>query len=137
MKRQSEQIEGNVFVKLSAARVRVRSHSEAQAFYGTTLSLPLLDGGAVQGYCVFGADRTQLIVEPVAEDASAEDQALVGRFTGLSFAVPSVSEAYSARAAAGVTFTGAPERQPWGGGLATFKDPAGNRLQLVQAPSAA
>ena len=31
-------------------------------------------------------------------------------------------------------FDGAPEKQHWGGWLATFKDSAGNSLQLVQMP---
>ncbi len=32
-------------------------------------------------------------------------------------------------------FSGAPEKQDWGGWLATFKNPAGNELQLVQLPA--
>ena len=36
---------------------------------------------------------------------------------------------------AGVTFTRAPEREDWGGWVATFADPDGNTLQLMQLPS--
>jgi predicted enzyme related to lactoylglutathione lyase len=36
--------------------------------------------------------------------------------------------------AAGVTFVRAPEREPWGGIVATFTDPDGNTLQLFQLP---
>ena len=35
---------------------------------------------------------------------------------------------------AGVTFTRAPEREPWGGLGATFADPDGNTLQLFELP---
>jgi predicted enzyme related to lactoylglutathione lyase len=35
---------------------------------------------------------------------------------------------------AGVVFTRAPEREAWGGWVATFADPDGNVLQLMQLP---
>ena len=35
---------------------------------------------------------------------------------------------------AGVVFTRAPEREDWGGWVATFADPDGNVLQLMQLP---
>ncbi len=34
----------------------------------------------------------------------------------------------------GVTFTRPPEQEPWGGWVATFHDPDGNTLQLLQTP---
>lgn len=34
----------------------------------------------------------------------------------------------------GVDFTRAPEQEPWGGWVATFADPDGNTLQLLQTP---
>jgi predicted enzyme related to lactoylglutathione lyase len=36
---------------------------------------------------------------------------------------------------AGVVFTREPEREEWGGWVATFADPDGNTLQLMQLPS--
>ena len=101
------------------------------------LRLPLRAGGVGSGFCVFDAGSTQLVVEAVAPDAPPEDRVLVGRFTGLSFSVASVQDKYDQLRALGVPFTGAPEIQAWGGVLATFSDPAGNALQLVQAPSSA
>ena len=38
-------------------------------------------------------------------------------------------------ARAGVVFTRAPEREAWGGWVATFADPDGNTLQLMQLPA--
>ena len=124
-------------MNLSAARVFVRDLHEAQHFYGTLLGLPLRAGSAAHGFCVFAPGSVQLIVESVALDAPQEEQALVGRFTGLSFAVASVAARYGELRAAGVQFTGEPEAQSWGGTLATFRDPCGNELQLVQLPGAA
>ena len=44
-------------------------------------------------------------------------------------------QAVSARLArAGVAFSREPEREEWGGWVATFADPDGNTLQLIQLP---
>lgn len=121
-------------MNLSTARVFVRDLSSAEAFYKDTLGLPMQAGGAAAGFCVFGAGKCQLVVEAVPADAPREDQMLVGRFTGLSFTVSDIRARHRELEHAGVRFTGGPEVQPWGGTLATFRDPAGNELQLVQQP---
>ncbi len=123
-------------MKLNTARIFVRDIAPAMSFYARTLGLEPLAFSAEHGYGVFGTGGVQLVVESVPVDAPQEDQALVGRFTGLSFTVPDVEQAYRSLAAAGVEFTGAPERQSWGGILATLRDPAGNQLQIVQQPAA-
>ena len=83
---------------------------------------------------VFDGEGSDIIVEAVTDDAPPEDRALVGRFTGISFAVDDLDRAYQELTAAGFAFSGAPELQPWGGRLATVTDPSGNKLQLVQYP---
>lgn len=124
-------------MQLSTARIFVRDLAQAQHFYSAVLGLPLRAGSIDLGFCVYAPGSVQLVVEPVSPEAPEEEQALVGRFTGLSFAVASVPDEYTRLQAFGVTFTGAPEVQPWGGVLATFSDPSGNQLQLVQMPDAA
>jgi predicted enzyme related to lactoylglutathione lyase len=123
-------------MNLNTARVFVRDISEAQSFYREKLGLELTAGSSEYGYCVFNAGNTQLVVESVAIDAPREDQVLVGRFTGLSFTVANVHEKHRELTAAGVEFSGKPEKQFWGGILATLRDPAGNELQIVQQPAA-
>ena len=123
-------------MNLNTARVFVRDISEAKSFYREKLGLEQTAGSSEYGYCVFNAGSMQLVVESVAIDAAREDQALVGRFTGLSFTVASVHEKHRELTAAGVEFTGEPEKQFWGGILATLRDPAGNELQIVQQPAA-
>jgi uncharacterized glyoxalase superfamily protein PhnB len=76
----------------------------------------------------------ELVVESVAADAPEEERILVGRFTGLSFTVQDIEARYRELLALGVPFTGLPEKQMWGGTLATFQDPSGNELQMVQRP---
>lgn len=75
-------------MKISGVRVFVRDLSEARRFYAELLDLALKHDGSQFGYCVFEAGGIDLIVEVVPSHAPAEDQALVGRFTGLSLRSP-------------------------------------------------
>ena len=52
----------------------------------------------------------------------------------LNLAVPDIAAAHDRLVAAGIAFSRAPEREPWGGMIATFADPDGNTLQLIQLP---
>jgi len=124
-------------MELNTARVFVRDIDAAKQFYSSKLGLPLKADGSQYGYCVFKAGNTELVVEVVAADAPEEDRILVGRFTGLSFTVQDCGEKHRDLVALGVSFTGAPEKQFWGGILATLQDPSGNELQIVQQPTAA
>ena len=124
-------------MELNTARVFVRDLQQAKSFYEQVLGFRLVAGSDNAGFCVFASGNCQLVVESVAPEAPEDEQVLVGRFTGLSFSVSDINAQYFRLRERGVAFSGVPETQPWGGILATFRDPAGNELQLVQAPSAA
>ena len=124
-------------MNLSTARVFVRDIATARQFYCEKLQLTLKADGTRYGYCVFRAGSAELVVEAVPHDAPEDEQVLVGRFTGLSFTVQDVERKHRELAARGVHFTGLPEKQLWGGILATLQDPAGNELQIVQQPAEA
>lgn len=121
-------------LQLSALRIFVHDGAAARHFYRDQLGLALVAEDPAQGWCVFTSRGLQLVVEAVAPDAPEDEQALAGRFTGLSFEVADIQSATVALQARGVFFSALPEPQPWGGWLATFEDPAGNALQLVQHP---
>jgi len=122
-------------MELNTARVFVRDIDAAKQFYSSKLGLPLKADGSQYGYCVFKAGNTELVVEAVADDSPEEDRVLVGRFTGLSFTVQNAFEKHKELMALGVPFTGVPEKQFWGGILATLQDPSANELQIVQQPT--
>ena len=124
-------------MNLNAARVFVRDIHAAKAFYAGLLALPLQHDGSEHGYCVFKPGAATLVVELVPADAPEDEQVLVGRFTGLSFEVANAEQAYQQLSARGVEFTGTPERQDWGGVLATLRDPCGNQVQICEQPSQA
>lgn len=119
-------------MQLNAARVFVNDIAAAKVFYSQSLALPLKHDGADYGFCVFRPGNMDLVIELVPADAPSDDLDLVGRFTGLSFSVADIQSKYVEMLANGIAFASQPERQVWGGILATFKDPAGNELQLVQ-----
>ncbi|MBS75436.1 VOC family protein [Variovorax sp.] len=121
-------------MELHTARIFVQDLGDAARFYEQTLGLPLKADGREHGYCVFGSGPLSLVVERVDADAPTEDQVLVGRFTGLSFDVKDIDAKYKELSSLGVAFSGLPERQQWGGILATLRDPAGNEIQIVQQP---
>ena len=52
----------------------------------------------------------------------------------VNFAVDDIHAVHARLLAAGVAFIRPPEQEPWGGWLATFADPDGNTLQLMQTP---
>lgn len=122
-------------MQLAAARVFVRDIAIARDFYEKRLGLDLGHDGTDEGFCRFDTGQVQLVVELVTPDESPEDQATVGRFTGLSFGVEDVVATHAALSAAGVRFSGPPEHQDWGGWVATLADPDGNELQIVQFPA--
>jgi predicted enzyme related to lactoylglutathione lyase len=124
-------------MELNTARVFVRDIAAAKQFYEHKLGLSLKADGSAHGYCVFDPGGMNLVVESVADDAPEEDKRLVGRFTGLSFAVEDAMAKHLELQALGVVFTGLPEQQFWGGIIATLQDPSGNSLQICQSPRAA
>jgi len=54
----------------------------------------------------------------------------------VNFGVDDIASACERLRAAGVEFVRAPEREHWGGWVASFCDPDGNTLQLLQQPDA-
>lgn len=121
---------------LSAIRVFVSDLAQATEFYGGVLGLAPLDRDEAAGFAVFAAGPGIMLIAETVDPRDAEEEAegLVGRFTGISFAVDDIAGRFAAMRAAGVVFDGLPERQPWGGALVQFADPSGNVLTLVEYP---
>lgn len=117
-----------------AVRVFTGDWDRAVAFYRDTLGWPLEVIDAQSGWAQFCLGGADIGLERVSRD-SADDQVLVGRFTGISIAVPDIQRSYATLTARGVRFEGPPEQQPWGGWLAHFSDPDGNVLTLLGAPT--
>lgn len=114
--------------RLGAVRIFVTDIAQARQFYGEILDLPeRIDGEDFSAFRVAGVDV-------VVETVSADQEALAGRFAGVSFAVADIDAALADLRAAGVTVTGAREKQVWGGIMAHIADPDGNEITLVEYP---
>ena len=117
-------------MQLYAVRIFVRHWTEACAFYGETLGLEERFRNDIMGWAEYDLGGPCLGIERVSKD-DAEGEALVGRFLGVSLRVEDIDARYADLRAKGVTFSGPPERQSWGGALAHFQDPDGNTLTLL------
>lgn len=113
--------------KLSYVRVFVTDWDRAVAFYTGTLEMPPLL--VTDGWAEFATGEARLALERI-DPSEPEGAESVGRFVGVSLAVPEILATYERLSKRGVEFVGAPERQTWGGVLAHLKDPDGNILTL-------
>ncbi|MEM7122716.1 MAG: VOC family protein [Pseudomonadota bacterium] len=114
---------------LNAVRLFCTEVEPVADFYRDVLGLKELfrsDDAAM-----FQSGQVGLLIEKGDPD-DAEEAELIGRFAGISFPVNDIAAVHAAWSEAGIRFHGEPERQPWGGTLAHFDDPAGNTLTLVQ-----
>lgn len=117
-------------MELYCVRLFVTDWDAATRFYRETLGLPERFRAEDIGWAEYDLGGPCLGVERVAPD-DAEGRALVGRFVGISLRVDDITARHRELTARGVTFTHAPEEQPWGGRLAHFRDPDGNILTLL------
>lgn len=116
---------------IDTIRIFTQDLGAALSFYRDKLEMtPAIED---EHMALFDTGSAKLMLEAIdPEEDTAEE--LVGRFTGISFAVSDIRGAFAALEKAGVSFDGRPELQPWGGALAHFFDPDGNVLTLVQYP---
>jgi lactoylglutathione lyase len=115
--------------ELYAVRIFVRDWKRALDFYSQTLGMPVRSANEDLGWAELGIAGAPLALER-AQPGDPESHGLLGRFVGVSLRVDDVAATYAELRARGVEFVGPPEKQPWGGTLAHFRDPDGNVLTL-------
>lgn len=114
---------------VSYVNVFVRDLDQATAFYRDALGLPLQFASPEHGYASFGAGPVRLGIAVPGPDQDA----LVGRHTGVGFEVADLEGEHARLSALGVRFTMPPTQQPWGAFMALVADPDGNVFYLDQA----
>ena len=113
-------------IQLGYVNVFVSDLERAVSFFRDTLGLTLNTADADFGYASFQAGPVSF----ACAVAGADQQALIGRHTGVGFIVDDLDAWYADLSKKGVRFSMPPERQPWGGYLALFEDPDGNTFYL-------
>ena len=116
--------------KLFAVRVFVTDWQRAIRFYTDTMGIPIAYRNDEIGWAQLATGEGQLALERV-DPLDSESKELVGRFVGVSLAVPDIFGTHKALADRGVEFIAAPEKQRWGGVLAHLRDPDGNVITLL------
>lgn len=116
--------------KLYAVRIFTTDWARSVAFYRDQVELPLKFDDDSMGWAEFDLGGPSLGIERVDGD-DPEARNLVGRFIGISVAVPDMDQTYTTLKDRGVQFLAPPAPQPWGGVLAHFKDPDDNVLTLL------
>jgi catechol 2,3-dioxygenase-like lactoylglutathione lyase family enzyme len=118
--------------QIDAIRIFAADFQETKDFYVTCLGFEI--GFEGDGVVVFDLPGTKLIVEQI--DISEADAAgMVGRFTGISFAVDDIQKAYKELKAKGVSFESKPVKEEWGGAMTHFSDPDNNSFTLIEYPN--
>jgi lactoylglutathione lyase len=102
---------------------------EMVRFYRDVLGLPVrtLKDGFVN--FAWGTFRISVSVHEEVEGRSRDPLRVM-----VNLSVPEIGAEYERLRGQGVVFSRPPEAEEWGGMVATFTDPDGNTLQLMQLP---
>jgi predicted enzyme related to lactoylglutathione lyase len=116
-----------MFTSFNAVLVNSHQPKVLQAWYEDVIGLKFSPetGTAELGGVHFGIDSHSLVHAP-----AAEPHRLL-----LSFNTDDIQRDYAALVAKDVQFVRPPEQEPWGGLIATFVDPDGNYLQMMEIPA--
>ncbi len=102
---------------------------EMRPFYRDTLRLPLhSDHGDFVAFR-FGDMRLSMGLHGSVEGPARDPHRIM-----VNLGVEDIHREHRRLTEEGVEFVRSPERESWGGWVATFKDPDGNLVQLLQIP---
>ena len=119
-------------MRIAYVNVFVSDLKQAVGFYESRLGLTLGHSAEEHGYASFRAGDVHLGLAV----AGADQSELVGRHTGVGFAVEDLEAEHARLSGLGVSFSQPPTRQPWGGFMALMADPDGNLYYLDEVAAA-
>jgi predicted enzyme related to lactoylglutathione lyase len=119
-------------MQIAYVNVFVSDIAKAVEFYQSTLGLSLESADSEHGYASVSAGPVRLGLALPGPDQPE----LVGRHTGIGFAVADLESEHARLSALGVSFPMEPSRQPWGGFMALLADPDGNLFYLDEVAAA-
>ena len=102
---------------------------EMARFYRDVLALPVRSDRPGFINFVFGEQRLSVAIHSDVNGSSRDPDRLM-----INFSTEDAASAVAYLKAAGVDIVRYAEREKWGGWVATFRDPDGNLLQLLELP---
>ncbi len=114
-------------MKLNAIRIPCKALSQAEAFYTNIVGWHKLFGSHQEGYIGYDLGHSIALLE-LEEPGEFE----TGRYLGFSVSVPDLAAYYTEAEQRGLTFTGPPEAQNWGGLMTHVRDCSGNTFTIVE-----
>lgn len=122
-------------MKIGFVRVFVTDLKKSLDFYNKTLGMEIDFTDDLNWAQFKSGEDVSLAIEKCDADHVEHGSKLVGRFVGVTLMVDDIQTVYQSLNTKGVVFTGAPEKQHWGGTLVHLKDPDENILTLMQNAS--
>ena len=119
-------------MQIAYVNLFVSDLDRAIEFYAGKLGLELEFSDSEHGYASLSAGPVRLGLALPGPD----QQELMGRHTGIGFAVSDLKAEHLRLIELGVIFTMEPTKQPWGGFMALIADPDGNLLYLDEVAAA-
>lgn len=121
-----------MITQIGLVTVVVKDLNKSLKFYRDKLGLRVIFYNRTHKWLTFACGSTTL---SLTVPWSAASRKLVGARTGVSFYTDDIEKTYKALKKKRVRFRFAPRREDWGGWLAAFQDPDGNRYFLLQMPA--
>ncbi|MFX1491593.1 MAG: VOC family protein [Promethearchaeota archaeon] len=124
--------------RIWTVRVFVSNQEEAITFFHDVLEIPVILDAPRFGWVELGPedDRAKIaLVEPNPDaDPIIYEWQLnqIGQSTGITFETKDIDGFYKKMKERGVRFHMLPQEMPWGGFMAGFEDPDGNRYNIVE-----
>jgi predicted enzyme related to lactoylglutathione lyase len=119
-------------MRVAYINVFVSELGHAIEFYNAILGLELQYSSPEHGYAALAVGSARLgITVP-----GADQRELIGRHTGIGFAVSDLEAGHFRLSGLGVRFAMPPTKQPWGGYMALVSDPTANVFHLDQIAAA-
>jgi uncharacterized glyoxalase superfamily protein PhnB len=121
-------------------RVFVSNQEEAITFFRDVLELPVFLHAPRFGWVELGPEDERAKIALVEPNPDADPIMYewqlnqIGRSTGITFETSDIDGFYKKMKERGVRFHLLPEEMPWGGIMAGFEDPDGNRYNIVEDP---
>ena len=134
------ELSSKLIQRVWVVRVFVSNQETAIAFFRDVLKLPVALYAPRFGWVEIGPrdERAKIALVEPNPDASIEvfewQKTQIGTSTGIVFETNDLQEFYRTLKERNVRFTRPPEKMPWGGMMAIFEDPDGNRYQVVEDP---